>query len=83
VGQRRRVALALLIAKPPEVLLLDEPTNHLSLSLAEELEEALRSAPGAVVIASHDRWLRRSWTGAELTLDRGYVCQAKRHRSVT
>jgi macrolide transport system ATP-binding/permease protein len=71
VGQRRRVALAMLIAQPPEVLLLDEPTNHLSLSLVEELEEALRSAPGAVVIASHDRWLRRNWDGAFLVLDSG------------
>jgi len=61
VGQRRRLALALLIADPPHVLLLDEPTNHLSLTLAEELEQALGSSPGAVVIASHDRWLRRRW----------------------
>jgi macrolide transport system ATP-binding/permease protein len=71
VGQRRRLALAMLIGRPPEVLLLDEPTNHLSLSLVEELEEALRSAPGTVVIASHDRWLRRSWDGAELVLREG------------
>lgn len=67
-GQQRRVALALLAARPPEVLLLDEPTNHLSLSLVEELEDALRVAPGAMVVASHDRWLRRGWTGPELTL---------------
>ncbi len=68
VGQRRRVALALLIADPPHVLLLDEPTNHISLTLAEELSEALGTAPGAVVLASHDRWLRRRWDGAELAL---------------
>ncbi|SDI34798.1 macrolide transport system ATP-binding/permease protein [Actinokineospora alba] len=73
VGQRRRVALALLIARPPQVLLLDEPTNHLSLSLAEELEEALGTAPGAVVIATHDRWLRRTWDGPELALVEGRV----------
>jgi macrolide transport system ATP-binding/permease protein len=73
VGQRRRLALALLIGKPPEVLLLDEPTNHLSLSLVEELEEALQEAPGAVVIASHDRWLRRTWAGAEVVLHAGQV----------
>jgi macrolide transport system ATP-binding/permease protein len=73
VGQRRRLALAMLIASPPEVLLLDEPTNHLSLSLVEELEEALRSAPGAIVVASHDRWLRRTWDGAELVLRAGNV----------
>jgi macrolide transport system ATP-binding/permease protein len=73
IGQRRRLALAVLIARPPEVLLLDEPTNHLSLGLTEELEQALRSAPGAVVIASHDRWLRRTWEGAELVLADGKV----------
>ncbi|MET0135371.1 MAG: ABC-F family ATP-binding cassette domain-containing protein [Kibdelosporangium sp.] len=73
VGQRRRLALAMLIGEPPDVLLLDEPTNHLSLSLVEELEEALRSAPGAVVVASHDRWLRRGWVGAEVALKAGQM----------
>ncbi|HEX6686647.1 MAG TPA: ABC-F family ATP-binding cassette domain-containing protein [Candidatus Limnocylindrales bacterium] len=68
VGQRRRLALAMLIADPPHVLLLDEPTNHLSLTLAEELEHALGSSPGAVVIASHDRWLRRRWQHDKLAL---------------
>ncbi|GGQ76098.1 ABC-F family ATP-binding cassette domain-containing protein [Couchioplanes azureus] len=72
-GQRRRVALAVLVARPPDVLLLDEPTNHLSLRLVEELEDALRSAPGGVVVASHDRWLRRGWQGAELALIDGHV----------
>jgi macrolide transport system ATP-binding/permease protein len=66
VGQRRRLALALLVAATPDLLLLDEPTNHISLALAEELEEALRTSAGAVVAASHDRWLRRSWTGPRL-----------------
>jgi len=40
-GQRRRLALAIVVARSPHVLLLDEPTNHISLALAEELEEAL------------------------------------------
>ncbi|MFC4563062.1 ABC-F family ATP-binding cassette domain-containing protein [Nocardiopsis mangrovi] len=75
VGQRRRLALALLVATSPQVLLLDEPTNHLSLALAEELEQALRGTPGAVVVASHDRWLRRGWDGAELRLDGGRVTE--------
>lgn len=57
VGQQRRIALAALLAEPPDLLLLDEPTNHLSLRLNTELEEALASYQGAVVIASHDRWL--------------------------
>ncbi|MFJ3957594.1 ATP-binding cassette domain-containing protein [Arthrobacter sp. NPDC090010] len=61
VGQQRRVALAALVVDPPRVLLLDEPSNHLSLALVEELEEALESFAGAVVIATHDRWLRARW----------------------
>ncbi|MFR9727174.1 ABC-F family ATP-binding cassette domain-containing protein [Streptomyces sp. MS19] len=71
VGQRRRLALALLVARPPELLLLDEPTNHLSPLLCDELEEALGTGPGAVVLASHDRWLRRRWRGRELRLADG------------
>jgi macrolide transport system ATP-binding/permease protein len=70
IGQQRRLALALIIAKPPHVFLLDEPTNHLSLSLATDLEDALGSYPGAVIVASHDRWLRRRWHGESLALDR-------------
>ncbi|MGR0220638.1 ABC-F family ATP-binding cassette domain-containing protein [Agromyces sp. ZXT2-6] len=68
VGQQRRLALALVIAAPPHVFLLDEPTNHLSLALAGELEDALGAYPGAVIVASHDRWLRRRWEGEELAL---------------
>ncbi|WP_438855474.1 ABC-F family ATP-binding cassette domain-containing protein [Agromyces sp. M3QZ16-3] len=75
VGQQRRLALALVIAAPPHVFLLDEPTNHLSLALAGELEDALGGFPGAVVVASHDRWLRRRWAGEELELGAGVAAQ--------
>jgi macrolide transport system ATP-binding/permease protein len=68
VGQQRRLALALIMARPPHVFLLDEPTNHLSLTLATELEEALGEYPGAVVVASHDRWLRERWSGEVVSL---------------
>ncbi len=72
VGQRRRLGLAVAIAAEPDLLLLDEPTNHLSLALAGEIEEALQTSAGTVVVASHDRWLRRRWHDAELRLtDRG------------
>lgn len=67
-GQQRRLALAVVLANPPDVLLLDEPTNHLSLLLVTELERAIPDYPGAVVVASHDRWLRRSWSGHHLDL---------------
>ncbi|MCX2951199.1 ABC-F family ATP-binding cassette domain-containing protein [Lentzea sp. NEAU-D7] len=70
VGQRRRLALALLVADPPHLLLLDEPTNHLSPTLCDELEDALGPGPGAIVLASHDRWLRHRWRGAQIGLTR-------------
>lgn len=68
VGQRRRVALAIVLADPPDLLLLDEPSNHLSLALATELETALADFPGALVVASHDRWLRQRWWGGQVEL---------------
>ncbi|AEF41448.1 ABC-F family ATP-binding cassette domain-containing protein [Hoyosella subflava] len=71
VGQRRRLALAILLASPPDVLLLDEPSNHLSLRLVEELEDAFDAAPGALIVATHDRWLRKRWDGREVRLLNG------------
>lgn len=68
-GMRRRLDLACLLADPPAVLVLDEPTNHLSLDLATALEALLPDYPGIVVVASHDRWLRRSWRGRTLELE--------------
>ncbi|MFI7583600.1 ABC-F family ATP-binding cassette domain-containing protein [Kocuria sp. M1N1S27] len=70
-GQRRRVALAALVAEPAPLLLLDEPTNHLSLALAEELERALEDHPGTVVLATHDRWVRRRWRGRVVAVPPG------------
>ncbi|MDX6307480.1 MAG: macrolide transport system ATP-binding/permease protein [Nocardioidaceae bacterium] len=69
VGQQRRLALAILVAGRVDLLLLDEPTNHISLTLAGELESALEGSLASIVVASHDRWLRRCWSGATLSLD--------------
>ena len=66
VGQQRRLELAVVLADTPDILLLDEPTNHLSLLLVTQLEAAIRDHSGTVLVASHDRWLRRGWSGQTL-----------------
>ncbi|MGC5628577.1 ABC-F family ATP-binding cassette domain-containing protein [Georgenia sp. Z1344] len=59
-GQRRRVALASVLAAPAEVLVLDEPTNHLDVEgvafLAAHLQERFASGRGALLVVTHDRW---------------------------
>ncbi|MCB7136416.1 ATP-binding cassette domain-containing protein [Cellulosimicrobium marinum] len=68
-GQRRRFDLARALLAAPHVLLLDEPTNHLSIDLVDELTQALRVTPAAVVVATHDRRMREDlddWPRLEL-----------------
>jgi ATP-binding cassette subfamily F protein 3 len=56
-GERRRLALAAVVASGANFLVLDEPTNHLDLESREALEDALRAFPGTVLLVSHDRAL--------------------------
>src|SRR4051812_45695157 len=56
-GERRRLALACLVAGGANFLALDEPTNHLDLESREALEQALEAFPGTVLLVSHDRAL--------------------------
>ncbi|PKQ11796.1 MAG: elongation factor 3 [Alphaproteobacteria bacterium HGW-Alphaproteobacteria-1] len=72
-GERRRAALAKLMAEAPELMLLDEPTNHLDIEAIGWLEEALRSTRRAYVVISHDRAFLRELTRATLWIDRGMV----------
>ena len=54
-GERTRAALALLQAREVNLLVLDEPTNHLDLPAIEQLEQAVESFPGTVLLVTHDR----------------------------
>ncbi|XVV14447.1 ATP-binding cassette domain-containing protein [Actinoplanes sp. CA-131856] len=57
LGQQRRLDLAAHLATRPDLLIFDEPTNHLSAALVDELTEAIRATPAAVIVATHDRQL--------------------------
>ncbi|NUB43230.1 ATP-binding cassette domain-containing protein [Fertoebacter nigrum] len=72
-GEKRRAALAKLLAHAPELMLLDEPTNHLDIQAIQWLEEELKGTRTAFVLISHDRAFLRALTKATLWIDRGQV----------
>jgi ATPase subunit of ABC transporter with duplicated ATPase domains len=73
-GERTRAALALLQARGVNLLVLDEPTNHLDLPAIEQLESALSSYPGTLLLVTHDRrMLEVITTTRHLELDAGKV----------
>ena len=55
-GQRKRVALAIVLAGEPDLLFLDEPTNHLDLEMIEWLEGYLSRARVTLLMVTHDRY---------------------------
>src|SRR6056297_2411580 len=72
-GERRRAALARLLAEAPELMLLDEPTNHLDIAAIAWLEAELAQTRAAFIVISHDRAFLRRLARATLWLDRGVV----------
>jgi ATP-binding cassette, subfamily F, member 3 len=72
-GERARLALAILVARRPNLLLLDEPTNHLDLDTRHALLLALQDFQGAVVTVAHDRALLRGACDRFLLVANGLV----------
>ena len=72
-GERRRAALARLMAQDPDVMLLDEPTNHLDIAAIQWLGAELKRTRKAFVLISHDRRFLEELTRATLWIDRGAV----------
>lgn len=77
-GERRRAALAKILAEAPELMLLDEPTNHLDIEATLWLEGRLRETRAAYVVISHDRAFLRALTKATLWIDRGQVRRSEK-----
>ncbi|MEV7013101.1 ABC-F family ATP-binding cassette domain-containing protein [Streptosporangium sp. NPDC051022] len=76
-GERTRAALALLQARGVNLLVLDEPTNHLDLAAIEQLESALASYPGTLLLVTHDRrMLDAVHTTRHLHVDDGRVTES-------
>ena len=70
-GEKSRVVLARLLARPLNFLVLDEPTNHLDILSREVLLEALRKFEGTVLLVSHDRHFLRSLVNRVFEIDHG------------
>jgi ATP-binding cassette subfamily F protein uup len=77
-GERRRAALAKLLAEAPDLMLIDEPTNHLDIHSITWLEGELSRTRSAFVLISHDRAFLRALTRATLWIDRGRVLRQER-----
>ncbi|MBE0576002.1 MAG: ABC-F family ATP-binding cassette domain-containing protein [Desulfuromonadales bacterium] len=72
-GEKSRVVLAMLLARPINFLVLDEPTNHLDIQSREVLLEALKNFAGTVILVSHDRHFLRSLVTRVFAIDHGQM----------
>ena len=76
-GEQRRVGLAGLILKKPDVLLLDEPTNHLDVYMVEFLEEILLRESFTLIFISHDRYFLDNIATNIVEIDGGVLTKFK------
>jgi ATP-binding cassette subfamily F protein 3 len=72
-GEKSRVVLATILAKPLNFLILDEPTNHLDIKSREVLLDAIKRFQGTVMIVSHDRYFLRQIATRVFELDKNHL----------
>ncbi len=72
-GQRKRVGLARVLLRQPELLILDEPTNHLDLDVIEWLEDYLDKQQMSILMVTHDRYFLERVTNEIVELDNGQL----------
>ncbi|MBM3462831.1 MAG: ABC-F family ATP-binding cassette domain-containing protein [Armatimonadetes bacterium] len=70
-GEKSRVVLAMILARPVNLLILDEPTNHLDLASREVLQDALENFEGTIVLVSHDRHFLKAVSNRTLKIADG------------
>lgn len=73
-GQKKRVAMAAILAADTNLLVLDEPTNHIDNNIIEWLEAFLIRYRGAVFMITHDRYFLDRITNRIIEIDRGVLC---------
>lgn len=72
-GEQRRIMLAKLLLRSPDVLLMDEPSNHLDIDGIRWLEEWLTTLPQGMILVSHDRYFLDRVATKIFELDRGRI----------
>lgn len=76
-GQKKRLALAILLLDRPDLFILDEPTNHLDMDMIEWLEEYLSKHNITLLMITHDRYFLENICNEILELDNGVLYKHK------
>ena len=76
-GQKKRLAIALVLLDEPDILLLDEPTNHLDIEMIEWLEKLLSQSNSTLLVVTHDRYFLDAVCDRIIEMDQGKLYSYK------